>query len=467
MRHTQESGMAESLTSSSYGLKSAVITTYGDGDYTHSEYLPTRYAMDEFKKQYPPLPNAMQDIVEDSLLGGFVWGSPGVHKGVFTHLDFSSSYPYEYYAGKMFKGRISIVKPDSPLFEDVMQNPELCKWVIITYIFNGIKECGLPLIAGAECDWGLGGKPPRASHAKMRHGTVSHKLYTLTYWQELQKHINVVAYTIHEVWVAKARTGEFSKFIEMCYSGKEKAKQANGGKNNIQSNEYKLLMNGGVHGKTITRTHRKKIIYNDKGEKLTLQVVNEPKYCSLIGFTGMMNARERLAKYCRLMKEAGYDVLMCDTDSMVVNATYEKCREIIGDWFTDYPKGDLRNIGRFEAEDFNGTIEFDEFRCWGLKRYMEMDHGIYRKSAFAGMNRKLQAELLPIFPTDGTEFSWKQQGAVMDKYGKMIKQVPKTAKSEGVWFEDLCMIEADNANRIEDVLREMNADSESEWGISE
>ena len=64
-----------------------------------------------------------------------------------------------------------------------------------------------------------------------------------------------------------------------------------------------------------------------------------------------------------------------------------------------------------------------------------MDHGRYRKSAFAGMHDELQRELLPTWSTDGTEYRWSQRGRVTGPFGKVVEMVTKTAGAENVWNE--------------------------------
>ena len=157
----------------------------------------------------------------------------------------------------------------------------------------------------------------------------------------------------------------------------------------------------------------------------------------MIGFTAMMNARERLVRHCRMISEKGYRIYMCDTDSMVTDCPPEIAKGILGEDAFTKEDGDLENLGKFEMETFEGRGEFDEFRCWGLKRYLELDHGRYRKSAFAGMHDEIQEDILPTWRTDGTEYSWTQKGKHSSYYGKVIVEGVKTAHAENVWYEPM------------------------------
>ena len=193
-------------------------------------------------------------------------------------------------------------------------------------------------------------------------------------------------------------------------------------------------MNGGIHGKTITKTHRKKVEYPD-GERHIIKETTDPEYCALIGFSAMMNARERLIRHCRMITEAGYTIYMCDTDSMVTDCPPDLAKEILGEEAFEKEGGGIDNLGTFEIESFEGNEGFDEFRCWGLKRYLELDHGQYRKSAFAGMHEEIQKNALIWWRTDGTKYTWRQRGRVTGPFGKVVEMIYKTAGAENVWYE--------------------------------
>ena len=98
--------------------------------------------------------------------------------------------------------------------------------------------------------------------------------------------------------------------------------------------------------------------------------------------------------------------------------------------------GGIYNLGKFELETSkDGAVEFEELRCWGLKRYLEIHDGKYRKSAFAGMNDSLQSQLMS-WDTDGTEYTWKQNVQHQDEWGKVIQIGKKHARAEDIWYHE-------------------------------
>lgn len=255
----------------------------------------------------------------------------------------------------------------------------------------------------------------------------------------------------------KKAVGDFKGFIEEMYHGKSVAE-----KDSMERALFKLNMNGGIHGKTITKTHRRqRTFYNN--EWGLVDVVNEPEYQSTIGFTAMQNARARLLKHCRMVQEAGYRVMMCDTDSMVVEATEEQVRAVLGDAISK-ETGTMEDLGKleFERSKWDGKIEFEEFRCWGLKRYLELHEDKVRKTAFAGMKDGLQKDMLPDMPVDGSEFNWEQLGARRTEFGKLIIMAPKSAKAEDVWYTPKTSPEAgkgiDELKGLRTMLEDMRTD---------
>ena len=259
------------------------------------------------------------------------------------------------------------------------------------------------------------------------------------------------------MWVQKKAVGDFKGFIEEMYHGKSVAE-----KDSMERALFKLNMNGGIHGKTITKTHRRqRTFYNN--EWGLVDVVNEPEYQSTIGFTAMQNARARLLKHCRMVQEAGYRVMMCDTDSMVVEATEEQVRAVLGDAISK-ETGTMEDLGKleFERSKWDGKIEFEEFRCWGLKRYLELHEDKVRKTAFAGMKDGLQKDMLPDMPVDGSEFNWEQLGARRTEFGKLIIMAPKSAKAEDVWYTPKTSPEAgkgiDELKGLRTMLEDMRTD---------
>jgi len=192
--------------------------------------------------------------------------------------------------------------------------------------------------------------------------------------------------------------------------------------------------------------------------------------CFMLGFTAMMNGRERLLRHCRQVIESGHRILMCDTDSMVVDCSGEELKGIIGDWFCVGGSQMEGNLGRFEIEnDRKGlkkavrdgvltqeqmdalgvSTEFNRFKCWGLKRYCEIrdtEYGsLFRKSAFAGMHDEVQGNLMD-WETDGREYSWEQNGKRTEKYGAVISMMTKHMRAENIWDGGALEVPAPNRN---------------------
>lgn len=456
-------GYGQKLTAPSTGLEVALSIKYSGKSVTECTGQDQRFAMANFTKRYPPLNREMQDVAERSLLGGFVWGETGTWHGTFCHIDYSSSYPYEYAYGNMFYGRVSKVTPDSKYW-DMYMHGDVFRWFVVSFDFEYIEGM-MGCISGRECVGNMTGR----MNKKMRTGRVEHRLYTETYLEELKHHYRIENLVIEEMWFAKPCTGDFKDFIQYCYEKKQSLKEA-GFSDSADYLMWKLFMNGGFHGKSITRTRRKKKTYFN-GEVQTVEEVTEPKLNFMIGFTAMMNARERLLRHCRMVLESGKRVMMCDTDSMVVNCSADEIQEIIGDWFEIGGSQMEGNLGRFEIEtdkkalkklvakgeltkeqmdEIGVSAEFDEFRCWGLKRYCEVRNTrfgrLFRKSAFAGMHDEEQKELMD-YETDGREYEWMQSGKKTMKYGATIVEVVKHMKAENIWDEGEIIAGAPTGNR--------------------
>lgn len=444
-------GYGQKLTAPSTGLEVALSIKYTGKPITECDGKDQRFALSNFTKRYPPLNREMQDTAERSLLGGFVWGETGTWHGTYCHIDYSSSYPYEYAYGNMFYGRVSKVTPDSKYWEMYMRG-DVFRWFVVSFDFEYIEGM-MGCISGRECVGNMTGR----MNKKMKVGRVEHRLYTETYLEELKHHYVLKNLVIEEMWFAKPCTGDFKDFIQYCYERKQSLKEAGFG-DSADYLMWKLFMNGGFHGKSITRTRRRKKTYFE-GQVQIVEEVSEPKLNFMIGFTAMMNARERLLRHCRMVLEAGRKVMMCDTDSMVVDCSEKEIRKIIGDWFEAGGSQMEGNLGRFEVEndkkalkklvregvltqeqmdDIGVSEDFNEFRCWGLKRYCEIRNTkygrLFRKSAFAGMHDEEQEELMN-YETDGTEYAWVQSGKKTMKYGATIIEVTKHMKAENIWDE--------------------------------
>ena len=422
-RWLTDKGYSQYLTMASNGLRMSLDIRYRK----NADEAPWQFAR-RFKHRYPPLQRREQDIVERSITGGFVYGETGTWKGPFVHLDYSSSYPYEYAFGDMFIGKITIVHPSDEHYQMAFKWHYM-RWMVVSFDFE-LANHGMPALNCKDArthDQNYNGQ----QNKKMRKGRIVGKLFTESYLEELKKHYHIFNLEIHEIWFAARKKGDFKKSIEEFYNKKELPEL----KGTISRLMYKGFMNGGIHGKSITKTRRKAVVYPDNERKIE-ETVSDPNFCALIGFTAMQNARERLLRDCRIVQEAGHHVFMCDTDSMVVNGTETELREILGEAKLVHPDGGMNNLGKFEFErNGDGSAEFEEFRCWGLKRYLEIHNGEYRKSAFAGMNDSLQSQLMD-WRTDGTEYTWKQNVQHQDEWGKVIQLGPKHARAEDIWYHE-------------------------------
>lgn len=420
-------GHHEALTSASNGLRTALKLKYGQ----ESDFWNRK----QFTRKYPPLPREMQDIVEDSLLGGYVWGLVGIFHGTFCHPDYKSSYPKEYADGKLFRGPVRRIVRGDRDFETFRKasDENYMLWYVVSFSFR-LREGYMPAISGIMCKnryepmRGLGNK-------KMKEGTVEHKLVTSSYFRELKKHYRITDVFLEEVWVAKPHRGDFKGFIRECFTQKERKEL----KGTMERDMWKRAMNAGIHGKTITKTHREKVVYYNGRE--TVQELNEPKLCSLIGFTAMMNARERLLRHCRMVIEAGHRVLMCDTDSMVCDCSSEELVRILGEDAFEHGVG-FNDLGKFEfEEDQFGRREFNVFKCWGLKRYCELNEApgevLLRKTAFAGMHDESQYMLMDLPVEMGKMFKWTQDTKHWNGHCYVLDEMEKQAKAEDIWFESV------------------------------
>lgn len=181
-RYIIENNLDKCLTSASNGFMTALVGKYKDKTLSQSDGKDRRYARMDFQRYYPPLNREMQDVVEDSLLGGFVYGETGTWTGTFVHVDYSSSYPYEYAFGKLGKGRV--VKVPEKEWEEYQRMDGMIRWYKVSYDFRYKNGPGMPCITGKECrrnEFEFVG----AYNKKMTEGRVEHKLYTEDYLHEI------------------------------------------------------------------------------------------------------------------------------------------------------------------------------------------------------------------------------------------------------------------------------------------
>ena len=258
------------------------------------------------------------------------------------------------------------------------------------------------------------------------------RLFTWSYYtNSIKRCYRVRNEKIREVWFAQRDVGRFGDFVEECYILKSVT-------DGLVKKMHKSDLNASVHGKTIQKFATGSVIEWPNNVKTVIRRENDPDAvsdrCFMIGFTAMMNARERLVTHGLRLLSAGYHVLMCDTDSIIADCTAEQFRDAIGDWFTNGNKTDIKNIGRFELEQFKGLTEFDELKIWGLKRYCEISNGEYRKSAFAGMSKDLQPEILMSHGVDDP-ITWTQPGKTWVGECYAIRPVTKHAEREDIFYQ--------------------------------
>lgn len=412
-RYIMSTGMYNKISAAGFGLAEALSIKYKKAEWINKK---------NFRQQYPPLSDAMQELAEGSMLAGFVWGEVGTFEGHFTKWDYKSSYPSEYDHGKMFRGKVRRIPYDHKDWDTITQSPMFKRWYLVSFDFE-LFEGMMPCINAKECN------KENHMNLKMRQGRIEKKLYAEEYLDEIAHHYEIDVQYI-ECWYARAQTGGFSDVIRYNFELKESSP-----KKSPTYRKAKLNMNGGIHGKTITKTSRKHRIFEEDGEDgdvLWEESLSEQQYCFMIGFTAMQNARCRLLKHCRLLLEAGYHIYMCDTDSLITDASDAEVRRILQDAVINTGDKDMKDIlGKFEKE-----AEFNQFKCWGLKRYVELQDGEYISSAFAGMHDGIQRELLPLWNTDGTLYEWSQlmKYRLQTKHGVTLVDGIKHAGARDVWW---------------------------------
>lgn len=260
-------------------------------------------------------------------------------------------------------------------------------------------------------------------------------LWTLEEWNLLDRCYLRDDVVIHAVYMSAAEMGYFKPAIQEFFDGKE-----NSPKDSVQRALYKLDLNGATHGRAMIRLMTSEENMNiDITEAIKgteefmsgVHVVKNGKWEEnhdgepsertnpLVGMTAMSHARCRLIEHCMTLIEHDYMIYMNDTDSLITDCPPDVMKKLLDEsgwnnWIIDGKSKEMDDtLGRFEVEDFklNGIkyTAFDEFRCWGLKRYAEImytdkleeggwqegDHYcVLRKSAFAGMHDEDQKQIL-------------------------------------------------------------------------
>lgn len=334
---------------------------------------------------------------------------------------------------------------------------------VIAQITFELKPGAMPLLTAKECldDAGLAIVNYGGDRAKkMESGKTKMLVWTLEEWKLLQRLYIVKEAVLDSLYMCKAETGYFEDAVKAYFDGKESSAGA-------ERAMHKLDLNGATHGRAMIRVMTAPVIELRDG-KLFNATVKEGKHQTekdiktnpLVGMTAMAHARVRLLNHCMDLVEKGYTIYMCDTDSMVTDCPPDVATKIWSDagwknWVIHEKDVESMKekykakkqlipmkkiLGKLEVETFGnkdhpeyiGVEEFDEFRCWGLKRYCELQHGVFRKSAFAGMHDEDQRRLL------GGEykkmFSWESQSKqwLGECYGLRYHDV--MAGEEDIWY---------------------------------
>ena len=298
-----------------------------------------------------------------------------------------------------------------------------------------LKPKALPFISVKDCItdekyWGL------EKSKKMIKGRTKELLWTLEEYRLIDRCYITWDINIKEVYCAKAEIGFFKPAIKEFFDGKETSP-----KDSVQRALYKLDLNGATHGRAMIKlmTAEEGVapdiqdaldgIANDRFGGIHLKSngrwkdnhEGEPEELTnpLVGMTAMSHARCRLISHCMALIEYGYHIFMNDTDSLVTDAPPSEVDRLLKaegweNWIIDGKSKEMDDtLGRFEVEGFELNdikyTSFNEFRCWGLKRYAEImytdkleeggwqegDHYcVLRKSAFAGMHDEDQKQIL-------------------------------------------------------------------------
>lgn len=420
------------------------------------------------------LHEAHQLTVEKNLRGGFVYGKVGVFKGRFWHYDYKSSYPFEYAfcklpmaswteevkTGEVDKKGRPIVKKVRRCIELTREFEEMTKWMemfdddghqlylVASFSFK-LKDDALPLITAKECvdENGHNIKKYGGARAKkMVEGKTKLLLWTLEEWKLVQRLYELDDVCFHEMWLCKAEWGFFKPAVELYFDGKEST-------DGVEKLMFKLDLNGATHGRAMI-----KILTVDKiamGETWTYNAskkdgvkagIEEVQTNPLIGMTAMAHARVRLLNHCMCLKDAGYEIYMCDTDSMVTDCPPEIASALLEEagwkgWvkhkFKPVREGDKPKmeewLGRLEIEQHEGVEMFDEFRCWGLKRYAEFCCDEYRKGAFAGMHKEDQPKILSGEYKDSLHWHTTSKAWCGECYA--IRKHSVDVNVESIWYE--------------------------------
>ena len=433
-----------------------------------------RFLDDRWTQHFGLLHEAHQVMVERNLRGGFVYGKVGVYKGRFWHYDYKSSYPFEYAfcklplaswteevrTGETDKKGNPVVKRVRRCIQLTKDAKMMDKWLknydddahqiyVVATVKFSLKDNALPLITAKECigEDGLEIRKYGGARAKKMHeGTTKPLLWTWEEYKMVKRLYDIQEVVFHEMWICRAEWGFFKPAVQVYFDGKEST-------TGVERSMHKLDLNGATHGRAMIKilTADKVVmgdtwLVNDSKVNGVRASIDEVQTNPLIGMTAMAHARVRLLNHCMCLKDAGYEIYMCDTDSMVTDCPPEVASALLeADGWCDWVKHKFQKqfegdrpkmeewLGRLEIEDKNGVEMFDEFRCWGLKRYAEFCEGKYRKGAFAGMHKEDQSEILSGEYKDNMHWHTSGKQWCGDCYA--IRKHSVDVSVESIWYE--------------------------------
>lgn len=473
MKYLDESGQSKGMTASGNSFNQAVML---------AEDTSVKFAKDNYKARFPELDPCVQLEYEDGLVGGLVYGETGrtvMENG--TKIDYKSSYPGGYWDMLTPSGRMHRVFPEDELWDDVMRGT-YCRFFKCSFDFKLING-RMPCISAGECEVD-GVQVTRQIRLKMIKGHRRSMITPEPYIEAVSKHYDITDFKIEYCDYYVPYQGYFKPAIREFFIGKEVCE-------GVERDMYKGCLNGGMHGKNITKMQRQHRLFDSDGsdpdsgmwsKKAQVEELNGSGYGFYLGMWVLMGRRAQLLNDLDKIYTHGGKVYMTDTDSCVTDLDEQTLKEIFGDeliseetekelselkkktkearkkkeidgWdaMTDDEKDAMisKVIGKFSVEKAGIT----EFRCWGLKRYACYKDGEVVSTAFAGMTKRggwymedgewkrtedLQKDCLSRAPLTGELFKWKQLTLKRSagRYGEPVSPCEKTAGMQDIWWHD-------------------------------
>lgn len=458
-RYLLETDQAKGLSRSGNSWSKAI-------DLCESAQLPY-FKKVNFRKRFPPLSVESQQLYEDGLLGGYVFGKSGEMDGIIaTKGDYKSSYPAGYWFEKLPYGKEHIVYPSDSCFNWIMELKDICRFILCEFDFKLKSEIYQPCISAYEIVDEDGDPYHKGLTKKVKEG---HRRIMLTpepYLDAIKRHYDITNFKLHEVryFLDDGDTHYYRPAIKEFFIEKER-----NAKGTVFNQEAKLNMNGGMHGKNLQAIERMFRDYDDAGlDKKDLwssdPELEQSQYPFYVGMWVMMVRRACLLNDIADANDRGIENLMADTDSMILKCDTATFKEIFKNKIIDpelerlLPKLDYSDINDKEKEWLISStlgkisIEMEDirtFRCWGLKRYLCVAGNGKMNTAFAGMAKtgwfrgefiegKLQQKVLSLTSME-SELTWEQNAMVTVPgmaHTKTIERTLKHAQLENIWFDD-------------------------------